>query len=162
MLISSVKNNLDQLLALLQGLSDNEFCIPVVALSNATIGQHVRHILEMYTCLTKNYHCALINYDNRARNKVIETSIEYATEEIARIKESLDKDDKELVLEHFIEGKKISTKSNYNRELLYNLEHAIHHQALIKVALHEFNNVFVNENFGVAASTIQYRKTCAQ
>ncbi|OIQ22492.1 MAG: hypothetical protein BM557_00450 [Flavobacterium sp. MedPE-SWcel] len=162
MLFSSVKNNLDELLVLLQGLSDNEFCKPVDALGKSTIGQHVRHILEMYSCLTKNYDCAIINYDNRERNKLIENNITHATEEIALLKESLEKEDKELVLEHTIDGKTIATKSNYNRELLYNLEHSIHHQALIKVALHEFGNVFVDENFGVAASTIQYRKICAQ
>lgn len=162
MLFSAVKNNLDELLVLLQGLSDTEFSKPVKALGQATIGQHVRHIIEMYICLMEKYDCAIINYDNRERNKRIETDISYTTKKIAYIKEILEKEDKELVLEHAINNENVVTKSNYKRELLYNLEHSIHHQALIKVALHEFGNIFVNENFGVAPSTIQYRKTCAQ
>lgn len=78
------------------------------------------------------------------------------------VSENLEKENKELILEYVINCKNATIRSNYNRELLYNLEHSIHHQALIKVALHEFGNVFVNENFGVASSTIQYKKTCAQ
>ncbi|NDI99785.1 DinB family protein [Flavobacterium sp. LaA7.5] len=162
MLVSAVKNNLDELLVLLQSLSDTEYSKPVNALAQATIGQHVRHIIEMYLCLMEKYDCAMINYDNRERNKNIESNILYATEKIVYIKENFEKEDKELILEHAISGENIITKSNYNRELLYNMEHAIHHQALIKVALHEFGNIFINENFGVAPSTIQYRKTCAQ
>ena len=161
-MFSAVKNNLDELLLLLQRLSESEYSKPVNALAQATIGQHVRHIIEMYLCLVEKYDCAMINYDNRERNKRIETDIPYASGKILFIIENLEKEDKELVLEHIIGDKNIITKSNYNRELLYNLEHSIHHQALIKVALHEFGNIFVNENFGVAPSTIQYRKTCAQ
>jgi hypoxanthine-guanine phosphoribosyltransferase len=48
------------------------------------------------------------------------------------------------------------------RELLYNLEHCIHHQALIKVVVLQSSTVFVNDNFGVASSTIEYRNRCAQ
>jgi hypothetical protein len=43
--------------------------------------------------------------------------------------------------------------------MVYNIEHCIHHQALIKVALNEMEaNHLINKNFGIAPSTIQYRK----
>lgn len=61
-----------------------------------------------------------------------------------------------------IDGLTFRIQSNYYRELLYNLEHCIHHQALIKVAVLQFENVLLNENFGVARSTIEYRKQCVQ
>ena len=39
------------------------------------------------------------------------------------------------------------------------LEHLLHHQALIKVALNEMEaNHLINKNFGIAPSTIQYRE----
>jgi hypothetical protein len=47
--------------------------------------------------------------------------------------------------------------SFYFRELLYNLEHCIHHQALIKVALLDMPHICISDTFGVAPSTIQYR-----
>ena len=61
-----------------------------------------------------------------------------------------------------MDGEELLIQSNYERELLYNLEHCIHHQALIKVAIIQSNSVAIDENFGVARSTIEYRKQCAQ
>jgi hypothetical protein len=43
------------------------------------------------------------------------------------------------------------------RELVYNIEHAIHHMALIKIGLRaEFSSVIIPDSFGVASSTLRY------
>ena len=52
--------------------------------------------------------------------------------------------------------------TNYHREIAYNLEHTIHHMALIKVGICELSDIRVPEGFGVATSTMKYRKECAQ
>jgi hypothetical protein len=45
------------------------------------------------------------------------------------------------------------------RELAYDLEHSIHHQAIIKIAMKNLNSEYaLNENFGVARSTIRFRE----
>lgn len=67
-----------------------------------------------------------------------------------------------MFLEQFIDGLTMRIQSNYYRELLYNLEHCVHHQALIKVAVLQFENILIDDNFGVARSTIEYRKQCVQ
>lgn len=85
-----------------------------------------------------------------------------AQEAIVSLLRQLDKPNKSLELQQTIEGEAISISTNYYRELVYNLEHCIHHQALIKVALLQLNHVTIDENFGVARSTIEYRKQCAQ
>jgi len=46
--------------------------------------------------------------------------------------------------------------------MMYNLEHIIHHQALIKVAINQLSDFVVSDSFGVAPSTLQYRKECVQ
>jgi hypothetical protein len=44
------------------------------------------------------------------------------------------------------------------RELLYNLEHAIHHMALIQVAVRQaFPALTLPAHFGVAYSTVQHQ-----
>jgi hypothetical protein len=43
--------------------------------------------------------------------------------------------------------------------MVYNTEHAIHHLALIKVALIEMQLQVIDENFGMAYSTIKYKAT---
>ena len=49
--------------------------------------------------------------------------------------------------------------SNLDRELVYNIEHAIHHMALIKIGIKEVApQLQLPEGFGVANSTIRHKK----
>jgi len=162
MIIPSIHNSLNELIDLLDQLSDDAYATPCAELSNATIGEHMRHIIEMFQCLEKQYEFGIINYDNRERNRRIQTEVNFAHAKIIEIKENLLKPDKKLELRQIIDGAEIRIESNYLRELLYNLEHCIHHQALIKVAILKQPELIVNENFGVARSTIEYRNQCAQ
>ena len=49
--------------------------------------------------------------------------------------------------------------TTYFREVVYNTEHAIHHLALIKVALIEMKVDLVSDNFGMAYSTIKHKNS---
>ncbi len=162
MLISSIHNSLDELVDLLNQISDSEYSKPCQELSCATIGEHTRHILEMFQCLENQYDSGIVNYDKRDRNKLIQNNTDFAINEINKIKINLAKQNKKLKLQQAIDGEELLIESNYNRELLYNLEHCIHHQALIKVAILMSENITVDKNFGIARSTIEYRKQCAQ
>jgi hypothetical protein len=162
MLISSIKNRLKELVHLLQQLSNAEYAKPYISLSSATIGEHTRHVIEMFQCLINNYESGVVNYDERARDIVLQTDTNFAIAQILNIQDSLEKENKKMELQQIINDKEIRIDSNYFRELLYNLEHCIHHQALIKVVVLQSSTVFVNDNFGVASSTIEYRNRCAQ
>lgn len=162
MLLKSIRHSLDELIYLLDQLSNKEYSQSCTALSGASIGEHTRHILEMFQCLENSYDLGILNYDNRERNNQIQTETEFAKQCIIAIKMGLKSENKAIYLEQIIDGLNIRIQSNYYRELLYNLEHCIHHQALIKVAVLQFENILVDENFGVARSTIEYRKQCVQ
>ena len=162
MLLQTINNSLDALADLLNQLSDKDYSNPCRELSNATIGEHTRHIIEMFQCLQSQYDSGIVNYDKRARNKDIQTKTDFAIEEIKAIKVGLDKPNKTIELQQIIDGESINITSNYYRELLYNLEHCVHHQALIKVALLRCDHVQIDQNFGVARATIEYRNQCAQ
>lgn len=162
MLIPSINNSLNELVDLLRQLSDSDYSNQCPALSYATIGEHTRHIIEMFQCLENFYDSGLVNYDKRERNIQIQTDTEFAIKNIIGIQESLHKDNKNIQLQQIIDGEEILIESNYFRELLYNLEHCIHHQALIKVAILQIDHVKIDANFGVARSTIEYRNQCAQ
>jgi len=98
-----------------------------------------------------------INYGNRDRDLEIETNREIAIQKIVEIKKQLNSLNISERLHLEIESYTMDT--SIERELLYNLEHSIHHQALIKVGLKEQNiGSLVNETFGVAPSTLKYRK----
>lgn len=162
MLIPSINNSLDELIGLLSQLSEEEYSEPCFELSGSSIGEHTRHIVEMFQCLNRNYDSGIVNYDKRDRNKRIQTNTDFAIQMILDVKCDISKADKNLDLYQTIDGNAVKIQSNYYRELLYNLEHCIHHQALIKVAIFKCENVTVDDNFGVARSTIEYRKQCAQ
>ncbi|MFV5702523.1 DinB family protein [Flavobacterium sp. XS2P12] len=162
MLIPSITNSLNELIDLLNQLSKKDYSNPCAELSNASIGEHTRHIIEMFQCLENQYDLGIVNYDKRERNVLIQTDMNYAIHHILEIKNNLEKENKNIDLQQMIDGEEIRIQSNYYRELLYNLEHCIHHQALIKVAILKCENIMVDENFGVARSTIEYRNQCAQ
>lgn len=162
MLIASIKENFNEIISLLSNLESHQYTVCHQELSNATIGEHTRHIIEMYQSLLKNYENGNVNYDKRDRNLSIQSNIEYAINCINEILSEIDKPNKELTLEQGLEKVNYSISTNYQRELLYNLEHSIHHQALIKVAVLKNSNIKLCENFGVAKSTIEYRNQCVQ
>jgi len=131
-------------------------------LSNASIGQHTRHIIELYLCLLKGYDIANVDYDRRERNLKIEEDLVLALERLTFIQKHLEKPNKAIKVNYELDGEENQLDSNYFREVMYNLEHTIHHQALIKVGIRHFSTQEIPASFGVAPSTIQYRKACAQ
>ena len=49
----AVQHNIEQIIQLLQQLNEGLYTQPITSLSNATIGAHVRHIIELYLELQK-------------------------------------------------------------------------------------------------------------
>lgn len=162
MLIPAIQKTLNDLSDLVSKLSDVEYCLPCYDLSNATIGEHTRHIIEMFQCLENQYQKGIVNYDNRKRDNLIQTNTTFAKECIAVILNQIEKPNKNLQLQQIVDKEELFIESNYHRELLYNFEHCVHHQALIKVAILQYATIAIDENFGVARSTIEYRKQCVQ
>ena len=161
----AVNNVFVQLADTLQQLSSQEYVKPCNTLFNNTIGQHVRHIIELFQCLENGYDTNMVNYEKRPRDIVIETDKELASQLLQDIFKKLNRPNKELVLEatydeHSTDAITITT--NYYREIAYNLEHTIHHMALIRVGITEVSGIQLSDDFGVASSTVKYRKQCAQ
>jgi hypothetical protein len=154
-----------QLSASLDQLTQDQFVRPCRNLFNNTIGQHVRHIIEMFQCLETGYHTGMVDYEKRKRDREIENGKEYATRLLKEIYEGLHKDNRQLGLATYYEElatEPVVLSTNYNRELAYNLEHTIHHMALIRVGIAEVSDIPLSEEYGVAASTIKHRRQCAQ
>ncbi|WP_375323709.1 DinB family protein [Flagellimonas sp. GZD32] len=131
-------------------------------LSNATIGQHTRHVIELYLCLLQGYPSANVSYDRRERDLRIEQDLTFAMEKLSLIQSQLQQPNKHLKITYELAGETTCLDSNYYREVMYNLEHTIHHHALIKVGIEQITGQELPISFGVAPSTMQYRKTCAQ
>lgn len=161
----AVKNVFGQLDTVLFALSGEEYSMPSSILFNATIGQHIRHIIELFIELEKGYESGTVNYEKRKRDYRIETDKYFAASLLKEILKNVEREDSALILEAGFIGKAgdtIKMQTNYYRELAYNIEHTIHHMALIRVGVNELSAVTVDSNFGIASATIKYREACAQ
>ncbi len=163
------KENLMQLKELLGKITTEHYTETTEILSGSSIGQHIRHIIEFYLLLVSGSFSGVISYDKRQRDRQIEESTEFAVETINRLIKGLDTLDLNQPVK--LEGDFTkdgsddnSVASSVGRELAYCIEHSVHHQALIKAGLHGLGlSEPDGENFGVACSTIRYRKNqCAQ
>ncbi len=154
-----------QLSLSMNDLSQAEYVQPCQTLSNNTIGQHIRHIIELFQCLENGYDGGVVNYEKRKRDVMIETNKELAKDLLQQIYTNLNKPDKALILEATYSDSSsdaIRISTNFYREIAYNLEHTIHHMALIRVGVNEVSAIKLPEDFGVASSTVKYKKQCAQ
>jgi hypothetical protein len=154
-----------QLSHVLDQLTDEQYKEPSTILFGATIGQHVRHIIELFQCLENGYDQAVVNYEKRKRDYMIETDRAFAAKCMRAVYRKLDRPNKRMILEAEDYNEDVETiliPSNYFREVAYNLEHTIHHMALIRVGVNEVSDIELPDEFGVAYSTIKYRQLCAQ
>lgn len=155
-----------QLLQLVKQLTDQQYKEALKVFSGATFGQHTRHIIEFYQCLLSQNNQGTICYDSRDRDINLEESVDFAIESIEEVIANLSllKNDFELTLQGEFGGFVNDFPSSLSRELLYALEHAVHHMAIIKIGIiAHVPSVVISADFGVAESTIKYREEqCAQ
>jgi hypothetical protein len=95
------QENLNEIRNVLVQLSTEQYSYSSKTLFGATIGQHVRHILEFYQSALNGLETKTINYDNRKRNLLIESDNKYAMQVIDEINACLSFDikDEAYVLE---------------------------------------------------------------
>lgn len=161
----SAINLLHQLKNVVIQLTDAQYRQPIPVLSDSSIGQHTRHTLEFFLCLMDATNGEMINYDARKRDQYMEQDPKLASGIIDSIQDHLTTicEDFPIVMQANYEIDKdehIGISTSYLRELAYNIEHAIHHMALIKVGLRsELTQVKIPEHFGVASSTVRYQKS---
>lgn len=153
---------LQSLRQVLLQMEQSTYSIPLKVLSGASIGAHVRHVLEFYVCLLTRKGNQF-SYDDRERNIQLETSCRLAIIAIDGICSMLEKIDGDhpvaLTLDFSINcDGKLPLESTLYRELAYCLEHTIHHEALIKIGIENGTDIGpVTKTFGVAASTLRYK-----
>ena len=166
-MIASSRILLDQLAEVLEKLSPQEYSLPLDILNGASIGAHVRHTLEFYLCLVNQCENGVVNYDLRERDQSLENLPVEALKCIAALKVNLEarKENFPLTLEMSYDqngDQSEAMPSSYFRELSYVIEHTVHHMALLKIGLGALESAIpVSPSFGVAVSTLRYRKTQA-
>lgn len=164
-LFTAGKTILAQLSDVVSQISEEDFRKPSAALSQSTVGQHLRHTLEFFICLEQGYELGVVNYDKRIHNKAMENDKHIALHTIRQIQEFVGRNqaDKSLKLDVGYQPDSeecVSIDTNYLRELTYNIEHAVHHMAIMKIGIREVASyVKLSPDFGIAVSTLRYKES---
>ncbi|HSZ72844.1 MAG TPA: hypothetical protein VK750_09210 [Cytophagaceae bacterium] len=158
---SVASGTLSQLADFITVMEHQHYTCTSELLLGSSIGQHVRHILEFYSCLKDGYVLQRVNYDLRKRNLSIEQDKMVALSLIIDLIKWIDQVEPiTLMLEGSYEAEEkeiFSILSHVERELVYNIEHTIHHMAIIKIAAVNLYTYELPADFGVASSTLKYR-----
>lgn len=157
--VGELVHSLTQALSLCE---PGQYSMPLPLLSGATIGEHTRHIIEFFQCLQVGIESGEIDYGKRERNRQLETDKEYAMGTFQSIQQHLPVNEMACLLQNETKSDwpELAVQSGYFRELVYTIEHAIHHMAIIKIGLKSLH-IDADRDFGVAPSTIEYRSQCA-
>jgi len=158
---NTFRNLLLELENIISQLNEENYSLPLLILSKSSIGKHVRHILDLFECLIDSAETGVLNYDERKRCPETEANKEFVLQKINRIREKINSIDpeKKLLLYQHLEEKQISCETTVQRELLYNIEHCVHHSAIIRIGIEQyFPDILIPENFGIAYSTLQNRE----
>jgi len=170
MLLNYLDTVFKQLTELTDTMNELDYCKPLSLLSDNTVGKHIRHIIEFFECFDEGCKTGVVDYDKRERNIEIEVSPIYASTKLNDLYDSISSVNSNipLKLNSMLTGEMPEESSpiatSFKRELIYTLEHAIHHMAIIEIGIkQELKHFNLPENFGVAFSTISYREEeCVQ
>jgi len=161
MITAILQNTLRQLDQLLAELSPENYQREDEILSGSSIGMHVRHILEFVNCVVLAKDNQIVCYDDRKRDINLQTDLFQAREFLASLVDTVKTINPETKVSlrgcYGCKETEYNLNSTIERELAYNIEHAIHHMAMIKIAVKAlYPHISIAPDFGVAHSTLTH------
>jgi hypothetical protein len=167
-MLSHYISTLDQGVSFLTQLQQRDYCKLADGMSSS-IGVHARHILDHFMSLQTCLETGLVDYENRRRGSLVETSLPEALNQFNNIKQWMlaltEADISQVVLVHSDVGINqthiIEVESTLGRELMFACSHAIHHYSTLKLIFQLIGGK-THAEFGLAPSTASFnRKQCA-
>jgi len=136
------------------------------AAGKSSIGGHMRHVVEHFTCFLDGLPTGEVCYDRRQRDLTLEQDPVAVDAVLARVESNLrlleSADLKRPLLMFVMPGPdqpEESVQSNIQRELLFVAHHAIHHLAIMKMQAEQIAPGQIPDDLGVAWSTLAYRQS---
>lgn len=165
-IVSSLLSLLDQGQQVLGVLEDVDYTFREPMAMEASIGGHMRHVLEHIEPVLDVPAGGVLDYDARPRDRRVETSLETARERIGRLQAALRDTPAGWARDGLSLRNRVATAeesvavaaSSRGRELMYSVAHTVHHYALIRVMC-ALRGIEVPEGFGFAPSTLHHLNT---
>ncbi len=152
---------LDQKLYVINLITAEDYVKKVPNIYHSSIGSHLRHSFDHFSALLRaaSSNEGFANYDERARDTIVESNREAAVNLIQEMKDKID----QLDLNKNIEVSFIGNEKTYEaykipstvlRELSFASHHAVHHLSMVKLILQHLNyQLPENSPLGIALST---------
>ena len=156
--IESIKHTLQQIIPLLNQISDVKYSENSISPYYSSIGKHTRHILDFYQCVFNGLNTYMIDLTDRKREEIIEINPRVAKDRVEAILKELDDyggydlEEKYELVDDFGNGKQ-SIPSNLFSILAQANSHTIHHYAIIAQLLDLMSISIELEYFGYNPST---------
>ncbi len=149
-------------------LSDELYNVICSPHTTASIGAHFRHVIDHYECLFAGLSCGAIDYDQRARDPLVEQHTVHALQRLDASVDALHTLQTSAQSSPNIElSVSLSTTVNnageapfastLQRELVFLHGHTTHHLSMVAMLL-RLVNVPVDATLGVAPSTLAYQE----
>jgi hypothetical protein len=145
-------------------LEDEEYARPLPVLQQTTLGKHMRHIIEFFEILHHAPERGWLCYENRKHDDTMEVSRSLCLEKLKDLQFQFSQIHIDMPLQLRTSYPTCGTNSirvptTLARELINNLEHAVHHMAIIKIGvLQAYPRISLPDQFGIAYSTLQYQR----
>jgi uncharacterized damage-inducible protein DinB len=153
---------LDELAAVVSGLTDAQYVQKPVGVMPGTVGGHVRHWLDHVAALVASVETGTVNYDHRERGTPVETERSAALAVVVRLVSALRhlteaQLDRPVQVEILLtaDGSPRTFGSTAGRELAYVVSHSVHHNAIMGAMVQTLGGR-VPPRFGYAPSTIAH------
>jgi len=134
------------------------------ATASPALGPHLRHCIDFYEALLRDWSSGKIDYDRRDRDPRLETEPLAAVDALDSIRERLEAIPDERLAEPIDvtadaprpDEPREWTRSSLGRELRFLLSHTVHHYAIVALLLRH-RGKDPGADFGVASSTLTHR-----
>lgn len=160
---SAVRDVLGQGCLFLDLIGDETYARPLEGEFAASLGAHYRHVLDHFLCLAEGIRTGAVNYDRRRRNPQLESSVACARlvtegliDELGGLsRETLKRQCAVTYSVAYAEGEDEAVRSNFAREVMFCVGHAIHHYAILKLLCASVG-IKLPYEFGIAPSTLKH------
>lgn len=158
----------EQLITFISDMTKSEYQFIAKPLFTSTIGQHLRHIVDLYRAIQLGLDSRVINYDYRRRGALIETDRHEGIKELESLRSWLQTLDSTAFDMPVSINSEISLSqqtsetyiSSLGRELNFASSHLIHHLAIM-AAIAKSAGMNANPSLGTAPATATYNRNNA-
>ena len=159
-MIDAIENNLRRGISLLSSISDKQYSDTSIAPYHSSIGLHVRHVLDIFSCVFNGLEHNFVDFSLRERNKFAEQQTSVGIEYFETIIHQL----KTVKKEDFNIKIKVSDDMGLGNEiavctigslLMQAHSHAIHHYASIGYLIYQLGIELPEVDFGFNPTTVK-------